>query len=73
MRSQILALRVGGTVFGVMCLAQLARILIFPDVAVMVAEHRMPLWPSALAGLTLAVLSAWLWKVSLTPGGSGHE
>jgi hypothetical protein len=64
MRSQIVALRVGGTVFGVMCLAQVARLTIFPDLDVMIEAHRMPLWPSALASVLLGAMSAWLWKVS---------
>ena len=64
MRSQIVALRVGGTVFGLMCLAQLARLTIFPDLNVMIESHPMPLWPSVLASIFLGAMSAWLWKVS---------
>ena len=64
MSPQILALRVAGTVFGLMCLAQLARLLIFSRVEVVVAGHHLPLWPSALAGIVLAALSVWMWKVS---------
>ena len=67
MSSQILALRVAGTVFGLMCLAQLTRLLIFSRVDIVVAGHHLPLWPSALAGILLAALSVWLWKVSYEP------
>lgn len=64
MSSQILGLRVAGIVFGLMSLAQLARLIIRPEV--LVAGHMMPLWPSALAFVFLGGLSLWLWKLSRT-------
>ena len=65
MNSQILGLRGAGTVFGLMALAQLARLLIRPQV--LVAGHQMPLWPSALGLVILAGLSLWMWKLARTP------
>lgn len=65
MSSQILGLRVAGTVFGLMALAQLLRLVIRPDV--LVAGHAMPLWPSALAFVILGGLSFWMWKLARTP------
>lgn len=62
MHSQILGLKTAGVVFGLMCLAQLARLLIRPEV--LVAGHRLPLWPSGLAFVVLAGLSLWMWKLS---------
>jgi len=62
MNSQILGLKTAGIVFGLMCLAQLARLLIRP--AVLVAGHHLPLWPSGLAFVILAGLSLWMWKLS---------
>jgi hypothetical protein len=62
MSSQILGLRVAGIVFGLMSLAQFARLIIRPEV--LVAGHMMPLWPSALAFVFLGGLSLWLWKLS---------
>jgi hypothetical protein len=67
MSPQIVALRVAGTVFGLMCLAQLARLVIFSGADIVFAGHRLPLWPSALAGIVLAALSVWMWKVSYGP------
>jgi hypothetical protein len=64
MSSQILGLRVAGIVFGLMSLAQFARLIIRPEV--LVAGHMMPLWPSALAFVFLGGLSLWLWKLSRT-------
>ena len=65
MNSQVLGLRVAGTLFGLMALAQLARLVIQPEV--LVAGHQMPLWPSGLAFLILGGLSIWMWKLARTP------
>ena len=62
MKSQIIGLRVASIVFAVMSLAQLARLLIRPEV--LVAGHLMPLWPSALAFVILGGLSLWLWRLA---------
>ncbi len=51
MHSQIIGLRVAGTIFGIMSLGQLVRLL--ARVEVLVAGHPMPLWPSALAAVIL--------------------
>ena len=65
MNSQIIGLRVAGTVFLLMSLAQLVRLVIRPEV--LVAGHPMPLWPSVLAFIILGGLSLWLWKLARTP------
>ena len=62
MNSQILGLRVAGIVFGLMCLAQLLRLAIRPEV--LVAGHHVPLWLSGLALVILCSLSIWMWKLS---------
>ena len=64
MHSQVVALRVGGTVFGLICLAQLTRVLLFPEVVVLVAGYRMPVWPSVVAAVVLGGLTLWMWLVS---------
>lgn len=64
MKSQILGLRVGGTIFGLMSLGQFLRLVIRPEV--LVAGHEVPLWPSLLAAVILGGLSLWLWKLSCT-------
>lgn len=64
MNRQVVALRVGGAVFGLMCLAQLTRVLLFPGVVVLVGGYRMPLWPSVLAAAFLGGLAFWMWRVS---------
>ena len=65
MKSMVLGLRVASVVFGLISLAQLARLLIRPQV--MVAGHEIPLWPSALAFVILSGLSLWMWKLVNTP------
>ena len=67
MNSHILGLRVAGTLFGLMALAQLLRLLIRPEV--LVAGYTMPLWPSALAVVVLGGMSLWMWKLARTPVG----
>ena len=62
MNSSILGLRVAGTVFGLMALAQLARLLLRTEI--LIASHPLPLWPSGLAFLLLSALSLWLWQLA---------
>jgi hypothetical protein len=49
MKPQILGLRVASVIFGLITVAQVARLVIRPEVVV--AGHLMPLWPSALAAV----------------------
>ena len=65
MNSQILGLRVGSIIFGIMSLAQLARLVIRPEV--LVADFQMPLWPSVLAFVVMGGLRIWLWKLVRIP------
>ena len=62
MNSQILGLKVAGFVFGLLCLAQLLRLLLRPEV--LVAGNQVPLWPSGLAVAILGALSLWMWKLA---------
>ncbi|MGH9754908.1 MAG: hypothetical protein ACREA2_19190 [Blastocatellia bacterium] len=62
MRPQIVGLRVASILFGLMAIAQLARLVTRPEV--LVGGSTMPLWPSALAFITLGALSLWMWKLT---------
>lgn len=62
MNLQIIGLRVAGTIFGLMCLGQLARLLIRPEI--LVAGYQMPLWPSVVAVVITGGMSFWMWKLS---------
>jgi hypothetical protein len=59
-------LRVASVIFGLMAIAQLARLAVRPEV--LVAGHSVPLWPSMVALIVLGSLCMWLWK--LTRSGS---
>jgi hypothetical protein len=65
MNSQTTGLRAASVVFGLMAIAQLARLLIRPEVVV--AGYSMPLWPSVLALIILGGLSLWMWKLARAP------
>ena len=65
MNSQILGLKAAGVVFGLLCLAQLLRLVLRPEV--LVAGNQVPLWPSVLAVAILGGLSLWMWKLPVTP------
>ena len=65
MNSQTTGLRVASVVFGLMAIAQLARLLIRPEV--LVAGYLMPLWPTVLALIILGGLSLWMWTLARTP------
>jgi hypothetical protein len=62
MNSQTVGLRVSAVLFGLLCLAQLLRLLIQPEV--MVAGHLLPLWPSVIAVIVLAGMCFWMWRLS---------
>jgi uncharacterized membrane protein len=62
MNSQFVGLRAAGVVFALLAIAQLTRLIIRPEVVV--AGHLVPLWPSVLAVIVLAVLSIWMWSLA---------
>jgi len=64
MKSQILGLRVAGTIFGLICIGQLLRLATRAEVVV--AGNRLPFWISALAVLIAGGLGVWLWSLSRT-------
>ena len=62
MNSQNMALRVGGIVFGIMCLVHLWRI--FAHIPVQIGTHDVPIWGSALGAIVSGGLSLWMWRLS---------
>lgn len=69
MNNQTLGLRAAGTIFGLVALAHLLRLVTWTEV--MIAGHPVPFWPSALAALAAGGLSLWLWKLSITHNSCG--
>ena len=62
MKSQTLGLRVAGTIFALVCLGHLLRVVTRVDV--LIAGHQIPLWPN-MAGVVIAgALSLWMWRLS---------
>ncbi|MFA7160491.1 MAG: hypothetical protein WC299_14430 [Kiritimatiellia bacterium] len=66
MNSQTIGLRVAGVIFALMCLAQLGRLIIRPEI--LVAGYQIPLWPSAAAALIAGALGFWMFKLSSGAG-----
>ena len=62
MNSQVLGLRVAGTIFGLMCLGQLLRLITRAEL--LVGSHPIPLWASGIAVVIAGSLSLWLWTIS---------
>jgi hypothetical protein len=62
MNSPMTGLRVASVIFGLVCLGQLARVVLHLEVVV--AGHPIPMWASAVAALIAAVLCGWLGKLS---------
>jgi hypothetical protein len=62
MKSQIIGLRVGGTVFALVCLGHLLQII--TQVDVLIAGREIPVWVNAVGVLVAAGLSLWMWRLS---------
>ena len=67
MKSQTLGLRVAGTIFALICLGHLLRVVTRADL--LIAGHQEPLWMSMVGGLIAGALSLWMWRLS-APAGS---
>jgi len=65
MNSIQLALRVAGTIFGVVCLAHLARLLL--KLPVIIGGYHLPVWISGGGFIIAGLLALWLWQLSLPP------
>jgi hypothetical protein len=64
MNSQNRALRVGGIIFGIMCLVHLWRL--FAHIDIQVGTYHFPIWGSAVAAIVAGALSLWMWRLSST-------
>lgn len=62
MNSNIVGLRIAATVFGLVCLAQLTRLIM--HIEVVIAGWAAPFWVSGIALVVTGTLSVWLWKIS---------
>jgi len=62
MKSQIFGLRVAGTVFALVCLSHLLRIITQADV--LIAGRQIPVWVNVVGVLIAGGLSLWMWRLS---------
>ncbi len=62
MNSRTLGLRVAGTIFAFVSLAQFLRLV--TQIEIIAGGHRIPLWPSAVVFIATGALSLWLWRLS---------
>ena len=67
MKSQILGLRVAGTIFALVCLAHLWRVITRADVVI--AGWQMPVWLNVVGVLIAGGLSLWMWRLSARAAG----
>lgn len=63
MNSPQFGLRVAGTLFGLVALAQLLRLWF--GIQIMVeGKYSVPLWPSGVVCVVTGLLAGWLWRLS---------
>ena len=67
MKSQIIGLRVAGTVFALVCLGHLSRIITQADV--LIASRPIPVWVNAVGVVIAGGLSLWMWRLSARAAG----
>jgi hypothetical protein len=68
MKSQTLGLRVAGTIFAVVCLGHVLRVVTRVDL--IIAGYHVPFWMNLVGALIAGAMSLWMWKLSAerTPG-----
>ena len=62
MKSRILGLRVAGTIFALVCVGHILRLLMRIDVVF--ASWHLPLWMNVIGAMVTGALSVRMWKLS---------
>jgi len=62
MNSTIMGLRTAGTVFAIVCLGHLLRVV--TGVEVLIGGNHLPVWMNGVACVIAGGLSVWMWKLS---------
>ena len=62
MNSLIFGLRVAGTIFGIVSLLHLLRIV--TEATVIIAGYSLPMWINVMGFIAAGFLCVWLWKLS---------
>ena len=63
--NRALGLRVAGTIFAIVCILQVLRLV--THTAVIIGGTPIPSWPSVFAAIFAGALSVWMWKLSAGP------
>ena len=63
MKSETVGLRIAGSIFGVVAIAHLLRII--TGIPVLIGEFLLPLWLNWMGLIATAILCIWLWILSL--------
>ncbi len=66
MNSPPFGLRVAGTIFGLVCLAHLVRLVL--RFQLMLGSYAVPLWMNGVAFVITGLLAFWLWHLSMSAG-----
>ena len=62
MNSIVTALRLTGTIFALIALAHVWRLV--RGIDVMVGSHHLPMWISVVGAIVTGLLGFWLWTLS---------
>ena len=62
MNSKNLLLRLAGTIFGIVAVFHLLRVVI--GVSVIISGWELPIWVNVLGFIATAILCGWMWWVS---------
>ena len=66
MKSKTLALRIAGTIFGIIALIHLLRLI--TGVSIIIAGSPLPLWMNVAGFIATCFLCIWLWSLTLSQG-----
>jgi hypothetical protein len=62
MNSQTVGMRLAGTIFGLVCLGHLWRLLAHSDV--IIGTYHVPMWPSVVGLIVAGIMSIWMFRLS---------
>lgn len=62
MNSTVLALRIAGTIFGIVSAVHLLRLI--THFSLVIGDWSVPLWVNVLGVVIAGALSVWLWRLS---------
>lgn len=65
MKSKVAALRIAGTIFGIVGLLHLARVIFCVDLVI--GNCSLPIWVNVAGFIGAALLCTWLWWLSMRP------